>query len=228
MEVDAGNPGEVLACCGLAVLAARRDAGAVTGFVKEGGRWSFDAPEPELRALLEGPKALEGDLVIAGVRLDWWEPWGLNPQMKLWAGQQRPETVARSLRQAGRGGEKGRWREVSGLCTGRLGVDPAGTWNALDLGWSINRHSKTEMACRPFVELLAMVGLQEFRVHGRKAETLTYSLWRPAPLAIARAAFGGYGWHRLAGFRVTTVKNGSNRTLSYAVAADAGENDGSD
>ena len=165
--------------------------------------------------------------MIAGVRLDWWEPWGRNPEMKLWAGQQSAGTITRNLRKAGRGGENGRWHEVSGLCTGRLGVDPAGSWNAVDLGWSINEHGETEMACRPFVELLAMIGLQEFRLPGRKAEALTYSLWGPAPLPIAQAAFAGYGWHRLAGFRTTTVKNGRFSTMTYAVA-DARENDGND
>ena len=227
MQIDAGNPGEVLACCGLAVLAARRNAGAVTGFVEVAGGWRFDAPEPDLRALLGPPETSDGDLVIAGVRLDWWEPWGRNPEMKLWAGNQDAGTITRNLREAARGGENGRWHEVSGLCAGRLGVDPAGTWNAVELGWSINEHRKTEMACRPFVELLAMIGLQEFRLPGRKAMALTYSLWGPAPLPIAQAAFAGYGWHRLAGFRTTTVKNGKFSTMTYAVA-DARENDGSD
>ena len=64
------------------------------------------------------------------------------------------------------------------------------------------------MLCRPFVELLAFVGLQEFRLRRSKDRGFVFALWRPAPYLIARLAFGGHGRHVLGRLRATTAKSG--------------------
>ena len=93
--VDPANPGEVLACAGLAHLAWCADRAAATGFVRaRGAGLRFVAPEAT--PLPEGAPAHER-LRLAGLTLDWWCPWGLNPRMKGWSGQQSAWTVHRNL-----------------------------------------------------------------------------------------------------------------------------------
>ena len=169
-RIDATNPAEVLACAGLAHLAWRADRNARTGFVAgDGGGVRFTGPE---LAELSGPLELErveGDGVrLGGVELDWWLPWGLNPGLKTWSGRQTGWTVHRSLRQAAGRSLPGAWltfeAPANDRLKGRLGLDPASNWTALELGWSANEHSSVHVCCRPWVELLASVGLQAFAV----------------------------------------------------------------
>ena len=88
------------------------------------------------------------------------------------------------------------------------------------------------MLCRPFVELLAFVGLQEFRLRGSKDRGFGFALWRPAPYLIARLAFGGHGRHVLGRLRARTAKSGSYTFLRYAEEISENErstgDDGSD
>ena len=211
-QIDPANPGEVLACCGLAVLASRRSSDVVTGFERTGGHVVFVGADDDLPSVVtnvEWPR-------IGGVTLDWWQAWGTNPGMKLWTGRKGPKATASNLGEEAPRGTNERWLEFAVPMVGRLDVDPLGTWNALDLGWSINQHKKAQMLCRPFVELLAMVGLQEFHVRGNTTDGFEYCLWRAAPYLVARTAFRGHGHHVLAECRVSTAKNGNNWTLKYA------------
>ena len=219
LSVDPRNPGEVLACCGLAVLAASKDPSTITGFSQHGDGVRFSCPEMQITDIA-GYSAEEtpgGDVILQSnpdlgevheVHLDWWQPWGLNPEMKLWAGQQRAFTIASNLLGCAPSGLNQDWRRYEARTTGRLGVDPRGTWSALELGWSINEHKAVQMLCRPFVELLAFVGLQEFRLRRSKDRGFVFALWRPAPYLIARLAFGGHGRHVLGRLRATTAKSG--------------------
>ena len=54
---------------------------------------------------------------FAGVALDWWCPWGLNPRLRLWAGQQSAWTVHRSLWTAARDCAPARWLPASTKAT---------------------------------------------------------------------------------------------------------------
>ena len=222
-RIDATNPAEVLACAGLAHLAWRADRNARTGFVAgDGGGVRFTGPE---LAELSGPLELErveGDGVrLGGVELDWWLPWGLNPGLKTWSGRQTGWTVHRSLRQAAGRSLPGAWltfeAPANDRLKGRLGLDPASNWTALELGWSANEHSSVHVCCRPWVELLASVGLQAFAVR-RSRGGYRYHLWRPAALPAAVAAFGGRGRcaHSLGGYQAAAGRNGPNTVLRRA------------
>ena len=216
MRIDPSNPGEVLACCGLAVLASRQSPDVVTGFERAGRGAVFVGADAERATLAAKVEQETTGPTIGGVALDWWEAWGTNPEMKLWAGQKTAASIARNLgHEAGRGTNE-EWLEFAVPMAGRLDVDPAGTWNALDLGWSVNAHRDARMLCRPFVELLAMVGLQEFHVSGSKAGGFKHCLWRAAPYLVARTAFRGHGHHVLAECRTPTARNGKNWTLKYS------------
>ena len=226
--VDPGNPGEVLACAGLAHLAWRADAQISTGFVRgRGGGVRFVVPDamplPEDVGAwplepVEGPP--HERLRFAGVALDWWCPWGLNPGMKSWAGAQTAWTVHWNLHRALGGSSASEWLVHSAPAAGgRLYLDPRSSWDTLELGWSLNAHRAYRMHARPWVELLASVGLQAFPVPGHRARGgFRYRLWRPAPLTVARAAFSSPAptVETLGAWHVPTAKSGANTVLRQA------------
>ena len=230
--VDPANPGEVLACAGLAHLAWRADAEAATGFVRgRGGGVRFVAPDatplPDetcawALASLEGPP--HERLRLAGVVLDWWCPWGLNPNLKHWAGPQSAWTVHRNLHRAlGRSSPCEWLRHTAPAAGGRLYLDPRSSWNARELGFRLSAHRAMHFHVRPWVELLGSVGLQAFSVPGHRARGgFRYRLWRLAPLPVALAAFAAResGVETLAAYRVPTAKSGANTILRRAELLD--------
>jgi hypothetical protein len=216
--IDPSNPGEVLACCGIAHLAWLTDRTAATGFAHD-GRWRFTAPEGLLEALPPpAPEDTKQGLQVCGIALDWWQPWGLNPELKTWAGQQSALSVHRNLATAAGACSATGWQTWTATTTGRLNLDIHGTWNTLAIGWSLNEHKDREMLCRPWLELLASLGLQAFPLRGGRRDGVGYHLWRPLPLAPAIATFQGHGpgVYALAGYSAQTGKLGSNRMLLKA------------
>ena len=220
-RIDPRNPGEVLACAGLAHLAWRANPKGRTGF-ESNERVRFVAPDlsTELERLRNAELKDTGDgLRFAGIELDWWREWGLNPGLKNWAGRQSALTVHKSLLCAAERSNPFDWLTHTAPATGRLNLDINGTWNALNLGWSLNEHKEVLMLCRPWVELLASVGLQAFPVEERRSgDGFKYSLWRPASLSSAVAAFGGHGpaVYSMGRYSAGTAKSGSNTMLCTA------------
>ena len=218
--IDTRNLGEALACCGLAYLASRIDALVETGFTLRDGDAVFACPDEALSALdvdaLSVTPDTANEQTSNQLALNWWEAWGMNPGMKLWAGQQTAATVIGSLAKAAKTGSAENWLTHKKVASGRLGVDTLGTWNALSMGWSLNEHSKYQMLCRPYVELLAFIGLQGFPLRGDRHKGFTYHPWRSAPYSIARLAFAGASHHALAAHFVKTTKAGSNTILLAA------------
>ncbi len=218
--IDPDNPGEVLACAGLAWLAERREPGCATGFRQSPKEWIFETPfaaEEIQQWLHQEPELTEDRLCVGDVVLDWWNwGWGLNPAFKFWAGQQTALSVFSNLLKAAREGDVRNWLEFEARITGRLGVDPLGTWDGLSLGWSINEHTDIQILCRPFVELFAFLGLQVFPVQGDRSEGFRYHLWHPAPLTLAWLAYANAGRHAGPGWLALTGKAGSNIYLKQA------------
>ncbi len=221
-EIDPRNPGEVFACAGLAHLAWQSNPRAETGFEMD-YRCQFKAPDLSAAfdrlALADGK--LEGTkygLRFADVTLDWWREWGLNTGLKFWAGQQSASTVHTSLLGAAKGSHSSCWLTHSAPATARLNLDTISNWNALSLGWSLNEHRDAKMLCRPWLEILASIGLQAFPVEGDRKVGFRYSLWRRAPLAGAVAAFGGHGpsIYAFTRYLSPTAKAGSNTILRVA------------
>ncbi|TCO79637.1 CRISPR-associated protein Csx14 [Plasticicumulans lactativorans] len=221
--IDLRNPGEVLACGGLAWLASLADPLAETGFepMAEPGVMRFACPDTALQqfdAVRVVPVVDDDDaLQLGALRLDWWNPWGLNPHMKLWSGKQKAESIVGNLFRASAGAASPEWLEFEHTTTGRLGVDPRGTWNALGIGWSINQHTHIEMLCRPLLELLAFIGLQALPLAGsRRDGHVRLHPWREASFSLARLAIAGASRYALSGWRAPFGKAGSNTILLTA------------
>ena len=216
-QVDPRNPGEILACAGLAWLADHSQPGIPSGFILNNGRCTFEIsfPAEAINEIIRSVPEEQGNAVVVGrLRLDWWRfGWGLNPAFKFWAGQQSARSVLTNLVNASREGDPTQWSTYMAPTTGRLGVDPRGTWDSLSLGWSINEHSSIQYLCRPYVEWLAFLALQVFPVQGDRSSGLRYHLWQSAPLTLATLAFAGVTRHSLSGYIAEIDSSGSNKTL---------------
>lgn len=219
-SIDPCNPGEVLACAGLAALVARTEPGATTRFKRSGRGWVFELafPEQKIASLSDLEAGDDDSLLLGDIRLDWWQRgYGLNQPFKFWAGQQTAKSVVTNLLTAARDGHPRDWLDFQAPTTGRLGVDPQGSWSALELGWSPNEHKDIQYLCRPFVELLAFVGLQHFPVQGQRDTGFRYSLWPDVPLQLAVLAFAGSSIHSLGCWQTQIGSAGSNKILKTAL-----------
>lgn len=204
--IDPTNLGEVLACAGIARLAWRADPAAVTGFEDA----VFAAPDEFLEPLLPSLEETATGLRLCGLEVDWWQPWGLNAGIKNWSGQQTHVTVHRHSVEQARAGDPNAWRTFTAPARGQLYVDALGMWDAQGIGWSLNEQPQHRIAGRPWLEILASLGLQAFPVAGNRHDGFVYHLWRPAPLLLAVAAFGGHGagLYSTCGYRAPTDKSG--------------------
>lgn len=78
--------------------------------------------------------------------------------------------------------------------TARFRFDASGAWSAVEVGYSLEKENRPK-SCRPWVELLAMLGVQTFAPPpaGRKAGGWAYHTWvQPLPPAVAMAAVQGH------------------------------------
>jgi CRISPR-associated protein Csx14 len=202
IPLDPRNPGQFFACCGLFELAELAAPGTETEFQDAGSvfvlRTEASLP-PEGLALMPrvsdpDDEALEPLGITFGnqkLELDWWlnETHTSKTSLKTWGGQQTPRHVL---------GELLRLLDHSVGCDSlfghkrytksRFGVDPRSAWEALDAGYSPNDIGQ-EAVTFPWVEVLAVLGLQGFRPSATDRTHYRYSAWGSGlPLAVARAA----------------------------------------
>jgi CRISPR-associated protein Csx14 len=202
IEINAENPVEYLACCGIFEIASRIDRHAEAYWTKDTPTEFILATTCEEEDLThrilktfvdkkswnfpKHPKS--GEVVRISVKfpngeepvyfdLDWWyNSLDRNGKIKnkgawkMYAGQQKAEkivtdmiAVCLELADSASGRLKNLF-EASAEMSGRFGFDPRSSRNALDVGYSPN-DSGIPIATFPFLELLAMFGLQNFFPH---------------------------------------------------------------
>lgn len=228
LAVDERNPGQFFGCCGLLEFACRLWPGAEGWFTRRnrvsvfqvatgqddalGKLESLICDSGELVALAEdhAPHAADRKPVLlrafGDMRLDWWlTPYGDGDksELKIWAGQQRPDGKINDMRQA--------WHQLrepsrrdnlpSPLLarrrplTGRFGFDPSTSWEAVDVGFSPDEQG-LPVQTAPATELLAAVGLQRCRpavVEGR-GRWFSYRTWRdPVEISLVPAVMSRIG-----------------------------------
>ena len=212
LRLDPCNPGQFFACCGIFELAAAECDSAAAQFICDEGRprsaeFLIKGPDiPALSSLLlllrdlkfEALQHAEAsvDPVCVSIgghtfEIDWWldEFREGTTNLKCWAGQVTTrklfEELPKLIDPAGAAQDP---MQFAGMTKSKFGADPRSAWNALDFGYSPNRHGQ-DAATYPVVEVLAAVGLQGFRPVARRRSKIAYSLWTvPLPLAVARAA----------------------------------------
>lgn len=140
------------------------------------------------------------------LRLDWWLDSyrdGEKSELKVWAGQMTPQRNLSRLQSDLRlliteGGEPVRWRDLlsTRVATSGMGVDPATSWTAIDVGFSPDEQRLEVLGC-PATEILAMIGLQRCRPamdDGRRGRWFIYRVWAdPLEIVVVPAAMVGAG-----------------------------------
>jgi CRISPR-associated protein Csx14 len=215
ISLDPRNPGQYLACCGLFELADLAVPGAEAAF--EGDSSSFvlktsAALPPYPLSLAPGQSfddkpydaTLEPlDLIFSGgaLTLNWWLNETLTDKsgLKTWGGQQTPRRVfSELLRLLDNSTQFGALFNTAVFTKSRFGVDARSAWEAIDAGYSPNDTGQAATTF-PWVEILAVIGLQGFRPARQPGARYRYSAWLESlPITVARAACGA-PWSGLPG-----------------------------
>ena len=237
IPIDPRNPGLYFACCGLFEIAELLAPGGLAWF-EDNGRVFVLATDaalpPELPALREQTpeeqtrfeklKAIQPlTLTIAGceTRLNWWlnDTETDKSPLKTWGGQQTSRRVlSEVLGLLDPVDQVAAMFDYAKYTTTRFGVDGRSAWEPIDLGYSPNDITRKEARTYPWVEVLAVVGLQGFRPSGHRRQR-DYATWLvPLPLATARAASAA-PWSGLAAkrFRFEVMSRGQGyKTFAFA------------
>ncbi len=224
IPLDPLNPGQFFACCGLFDLFARGVAmvrGHFTCDEATPRRAYFILTSPEridLAGLLGSVRSGSYELLphdqkaiqpiavnMNGQRLvlDWWLDTFQEDTtpLKCWAGQVTTGKLFADLPGLiDAATDADTLFYCPALTRSKFGIDPRSAWNALDFGFSPDKHNR-DSATYPIVELLGAIGLQGFRPDTSDRRSLVYRLWSiPLQLPAARlAAFSG--WPGLPSFR---------------------------
>ena len=204
LELEPRNPGLFLACCGLFELADLLAPGACAWFAEGGRQFHLHTlaalppaelnldPPPDFRQV-SYDSTLEPLTIRAdghALTLDWW----LNPPrsdksvLKTWGGQQSSRGVMTELLNRLRSLTFAELTQHRVYAKSRFGVDARSAWDALDAGYSPNDFQQLAVTY-PWVEVLAVIGLQGFRPEQLPRRRFRYAVWfTPLPLAAARAA----------------------------------------
>lgn len=202
LTIDPHNPGMYFACCGLFEISELVAPGGRTWFGDDGRQFtiSTDAPLPPRSLTLlparvkPADAALEPlDLGVGDHRLalDWWldETHTDKSSLKTWGGQQTPRRVlGELLRLLDHSVPLDAIDRFPVYTKSRFGVDARSAWEAIDAGYSPN-DSGQDAKTFPWIEVLAVAGLQGFRPAPAERFRHRYTAWlTPLPLGPARAA----------------------------------------
>ncbi|HZL16788.1 MAG TPA: hypothetical protein VFG23_03465 [Polyangia bacterium] len=218
VRVDAKNPGQFFACCGLFELAHRVTGGAearfdATHFIVDAqctltellDRWTASPIEQlELDDDSASPMRIGGPF---NLRMDWWKDTDSGGrELKVWAGTMQSGRIMRAMVAALR---NARFHDEGLLDVGCIVYDPdeptkkvepfyfdarrAPNSHSRDVGFSPNDLDLTTTAF-PAVEALALVGLQRCRpgLVADRRRVFEYRAWStPLPVALAAPAVAG-------------------------------------
>ncbi len=235
LQLDPRNPGQFLACCGLFELAEMAAQGTVACF-EQGGTVFVLHTDAALRpnemkllpqASLEDKPydaTLEPlDLTFAGrtLTLNWWlnETLTEKSPLKTWGGQQTPRRVFGEILRLLDPSIPLRTAFQAAVYTkSRFGVDARSAWEALDAGYSPNDLAQ-DSSTFPWVEVLAVIGLQGFRPSKQPRKPYRYAAWGSLlPIATARAACAA-PWPGLSAWEfqfATAIRGQGYKTFLFA------------
>ncbi|MDX9990393.1 hypothetical protein [Thiothrix unzii] len=201
------NPGEVLAVCGLFVLATRQDRKAMLAWTDNGAVIDTDQTLDELLnnvfsadiKTTPGEKSEPQSIQIGELLLDWWQYRNRSNKNKIWAGTVTAERLVATMIEGCKTIKGEHWMTAT-PCSQSTGIDAILVWTPIDLGWSPNKQKdggiKIKMPARPWVELLILIGTQGFSAlrtrNKHTADDWEYWLWeKPLTLLPARMVFRG-------------------------------------
>lgn len=142
-------------------------------------------------------------IVPFGLRLDWWLDsyrGGDKSELKVWAGQQKPDEKLKELREAWRGFINRNPADISAQAllsqqapVAGFGFDPRSAWKSINIGFSADEQ-EIDVLTSPSIEMLAAIGIQRCRPRHVERRTFAYRAWAdPIGIAVAPAAIAGAG-----------------------------------
>lgn len=206
LRLDPRNPGQFFACCGLFELGELIQPGGLAYFRNNATEFVLQSLTnlPPGNLILNAAPDLNGkpydatleplELIIESrsITLNWWlnETLTEKSALKTWGGQQTPRRVlSELLRLLDQSKPVGELFEGNAYTKSRFGVDARSAWEPLDVGYSPNDVAQ-DAATFPWVEVLAVIGLQAFRPAQQQTRSrYRYATWEePLPVIAARAA----------------------------------------
>lgn len=154
------------------------------------------------------------------MRLDFWNHFDNRPKIKLFAGQEKSKNLlCRWIDHLP--DHKQNQKGLLGLEVLDLpsGFDTSTSWNALDVGFSLNTQGmNSELCAYPLVEFFAYVGVQTYSWEERSFSTYRYRTWGvPLPSMISIAvSSGALVIPDIRCFEFTTEKSGQKKILNRA------------
>jgi len=251
VEVDATNPGEFFACCGLLELAHRLWPGAEARFGN--GRFWLSPLKPSASGLedmlgtliaadvytLPYPDPKIAPVLVASpisIRLDWWlrndgkanlfKTWAANATARQMFVKWR-DPLKKCMEESGCSAEH--LFHLTARVQNSYGFDTQQAWNALAVGFSLNEHARyRKLPTRPAVELLGAIGLQRFfPLMNASKQTVCYAAWSvPLSPPVARLAAIGLSPAAISSkMRTRFVYRGSFKGLDTATIIEGGQED---
>jgi len=202
-----------------------KDKNALSELIRVGAECAADLVELDGCDRKIAPVHLPAPLEL---RLDWWlgaknsptrfKTWAANAtSLQMYAKWSTPLSELSSEVSK----DPSRLFIVSTQIQGSYGFDSSLGWNALDIGFSLNRHDGLKrLPLRPAVELFGAIGLQRFRpTYDQEGDFVEYRTWRtPLSAVVAAPIVGGTVTSPSSRrFRSRFVKRGSFKGLDVAV-----------
>jgi len=232
--IDLRNPGHFFACCGM-LYCADHMFGIAKGCFKE-DEFCLEAdckddPLDEMMLRLnteQDPIKADTDdfdspLYLSNIpmRLDFWNHFDNRPKIKLFAGQEKSKNLLGRWTDHLRDYDKQSQKGLLGLEVLDLpsGFDTSTSWNALDVGFSLNMQGmNSEICVYPLVEFFAYVGVQTYSWEERNFSTYRYRVWNtPLSSMISIAvSSGALVIPDIRCFEFNTEKSGQKKILKRA------------
>lgn len=236
INVDLLNPGQFFACCGLFEVSNKVYQSTLAYFDEEKFNlisYENDIDLHEILKVILNSKVVslnKGDKTspisfkgLLNMTINWWidEKGNKSRLGKLFAGQKSTTKDATRIHECAQKyftivTEENIY-DISEPLNGRFGVDPRSSWEALDVGFSPN-NIKVPFHTYIYVELLAALGLQNFKPKEIDGMFFYYGWRKPLPLLVARViARGLIPELTLDKYRFVLNERGSLKAFSYAI-----------
>jgi len=231
--VDLKNPGQFFACCGILycadrmydevegyfdddkfIITAKCDVNPIDGITK---KLRTHQIESIIHADTDKP---DSPVYINSIpiRFDFYNHFDNRHKIKLFAGQEVFKKIISRWIKHLRDNPPKSTTTLQELVTVDVpsGLDTYTSWNALDVGFSLN-DQKMKRRAYPLVEFFAHVGIQTY-AWSKDGQKYTYKAWNvPLPITIARAvAAGAITLQQTKCFQFETEKSGQKQIFNTA------------
>ena len=236
--VDLRNPGQFFACCGILYCADRMFENAMGCFKEDRFTIKAQCDGNPIHEIIKKLNEVDPECAIRSdtndansplyidsipIRFDFYNHIDNRYKIKLFAGQ---ETFTKIISRWMNHLKDYKEKDVIDLheftkTDVPSGIDVATSWNALDVGFSLNEQRIKKRMSYPLVEFFAHVGVQTYSWSKNRSK-YTYRTWSDfLPITVARAVASGIiKLEHTRYFQFNTEKSGQKQVLNIAREVD--------